>query len=61
MLNDKWEILRKPNQEIMGVKYNGININTSNVAFTYDVGDMCPTLIIQVPAYDLTFTEVSDA
>jgi hypothetical protein len=61
MPDDKWEILRKPNQEIIGIKYNGRHINASNVAFTYDAGDSYPTLIIQVPAYDLTFTEVPDA
>ena len=61
MLNDKWEILRKPNQEIVGIKYNGVPIDVSKAVLEYDVDCPLPVLSLRVLAYDIVFTEVPDA
>ena len=61
MQNDKWEIARKPNQEIVGIKYNGISIDVASVDLAYNVNYPHPILTMQVPALDIVFTEVPDA
>lgn len=63
MPDDKWEILRKPNQDIVSIKYNGRAIDVSKILIGYEANETTrhPILTLQVLAHDLTFTEVPDA